>query len=68
MDREQALNLVILYDNSYPEEFVQTYLDYYQMTEQEFDATIDKWANRDLFEKVKGRWQPKFLVGEPFSI
>ncbi len=67
MDRDQALNLVRLYDNSYPEEFVHTYLNYYQMTRDEFDGTIDKWANNKLFEKINDRWTPKFKVGEPFS-
>tara|TARA_B100000315_G_C14398782_1_gene505484 strand:- start:150 stop:887 length:738 start_codon:yes stop_codon:yes gene_type:complete len=66
MDRDQALNLVRLYDNSYPEEFLHTYLDYYQMTKDEFDTTLDKWANKDIFEKVNERWTPKFVVGEPF--
>lgn len=62
MTREQAVNLVRLYDGHYPEEFVDTYLDYYQMTHEEFDAVLDKWANKDLFEKTDGRWEPTFEV------
>ena len=31
-------------------------------TLDEFDAVLDKWVNRDLFEKVDGRWQPSFEV------
>ena len=62
MDRNQALNLVRLYDGQYPEEFVPQYLEYYRMTEAEFDAVLDKWANLDLFEKRDGRWAPTFEV------
>jgi N-acetyl sugar amidotransferase len=62
MTRDQAVNLVRLYDGWYPEEFMETYLDYYQMTQEEFDAVLDRWANKDLFEKVDGRWTPKFTV------
>lgn len=62
MDREQAVNLVRLYDGHFPEEFIQLYLDYYQMTQAEFDSVIDRYANQDLFEKVDGRWKPKFEV------
>ena len=62
MDREQALNLVRLYDGHYPEEFIGLYLDYYQMSKPEFDAVLDRYANRSLFEKVNGRWQPRFMV------
>jgi N-acetyl sugar amidotransferase len=62
MDREQAVNLVRLYDGHYPEEFMQQYLSYYQMTQAEFDAVLDRYANQDLFEKIGGRWKPKFVV------
>jgi N-acetyl sugar amidotransferase len=62
MDREQAVNLVRLYDGNYPEEFVQQYLEYYQMTQPEFDDVLDRYANQALFEKLNGRWKPKFVV------
>jgi len=32
------------------------------MSHAEFDAVLDRWANRDLFEKQDGRWRPKFTV------
>ena len=62
MTREQGVNLVRLYDGHYPEEFIETYLDYYKMSKEEFDKVIDKWVNNDLFEKVNGRWTPKFTI------
>ena len=62
MDREQAVNLVNIYDGQYPEEFIETYLDYYKMTKDEFDQTLDKWANRALFTKKAGRWAPNFEI------
>ena len=62
MDRAQAVNLVRLYDGHYPEEFIETYLDYYQMGLSEFEGVLDRWVNRDLFEKVNSRWQPRFMV------
>lgn len=66
MTRKQALNLVKVYDNQYPEEFIETYLDYYKMERDEFDAVIDKFANKELFKKVNDRWQPIFEVGQEF--
>jgi len=62
MTRDQAVNLVRLYDGQYPDEFIDTYLDYYQMTNDEFNSVLDKWANKELFKKVDGKWEPKFLV------
>lgn len=62
MAREQAVNLVRLYDNNYPEHHIDLYLDYYRMTKEEFDAVLDHWVNKELFEKIHGRWQPTTMV------
>jgi N-acetyl sugar amidotransferase len=62
MDRAQAVNLVRLYDGHYPEEFLDIYLNYYQISRSQFDAALDTWANRDLFAKVDGYWKPLFAV------
>ncbi len=68
MTRDQALNLVKMYDNSYPHDLIDTYLNYYKMTKSEFDDVLDSYANKNLFEKINGIWQPKFIVGEDFFI
>ena len=62
MDRDQALNLVQLYDGSYPEEYKDTYLDYYKMTSKEFDGASSKWVNKDLFKHTDGQWKPQFQI------
>ena len=62
MTRKQGINLINLYDNAYPEIYIDKYLEYYSMTNEEFDSVIDKWANIKLFEKIKGRWKHKFVV------
>ena len=62
MTREQAVHLVRLYDGHYPEEFLPAYLEYYGMSQAEFDAVLDRWANQELFAKVDGRWTPRFEV------
>jgi len=62
MTRDQAISLVNLYENNYPENFLDLYLDYYEMTEDDFNKVIDKWVNKDLFDKVNGRWQPTFTI------
>ena len=62
MTRDQALNLVKIYDGQYPEEFINTYLEYYRMTKSEFDEVLDKWANKNLFRKENGKWKPLFTI------
>ena len=60
LTRKQALALVRRYDGEYPEPYVPQYLEYFRMSEVEFDESLDRWANRELFEKVDGRWKQMF--------
>jgi hypothetical protein len=62
MTRDQALNLVRLYDGYYPEELIPIYLDYYKISKETFDETLDSLANKELFEKKNGRWIPTFSI------
>ena len=61
MTREQAVQLVRMYDDMIPDKYFEEYCDYYKMPMDEFLNVIDKWANKDLFEK-KNRWIPKFSI------
>ena len=63
MDREQGINLVKMYDGVYPEEFLNIYLDYFEINKQEFDSILDKWTNKNLFIKNNGIWN---LISEVF--
>ena len=60
MTRKQGLSLVRLYDGEYPEKHVDSYREYFQLTAAEWDAVLDRHANRALFEKKDGRWLPTF--------
>ena len=62
LTRSQAVNLVRVYDGKYPEKFIETYLEYYQMSLDDFNLVIDKWANQNLFVKKNGRWEAQFEV------
>ena len=62
MTRDQAINLVRLYDGQYPDQYLSTYLEYYNMTQQEFDKVLDRWVNKSLFRKVEERWSPNFEI------
>ncbi|CEK10226.1 N-acetyl sugar amidotransferase [Legionella hackeliae] len=62
MTREQGIQLAKIYDNAKPEIYVDDYLDYYEISREEFEATIDRFANKQLFEKSDGLWLPKFEI------
>ena len=63
MTRDQAINLVRLYDGLYPDNHIELYLKYFQLSRAEFDQIIDKWVNKKLFSKdEKAIWKPKFNI------
>jgi len=68
MDRNQALNLVKLYDNQYPEHNKELYLNYFDISDEEFGKILDKFVNKSLFKKIEGKWEPKFEVGTEFLL
>ena len=56
------LELIKLYDHYCPEQHFDEYCEYYKMKKKDFLKNIDKWANKKLFEKKKGKWTPIFKV------
>ncbi len=62
MSREQAVQLVKMYDNLYPNQYFESWCEYYGITLDELLSVFDKWVNKSLFEKKDGIWSPKFSI------
>lgn len=62
LGRDQAVEMVRRFDNTYPDPYIPTYLEYFRMTKKEFDRVLDRHVNKKLFTKRKGRWMPMFIV------
>ena len=63
MSREQGVELVRLYDGHYPGEFEDVYLEYFEMSRDEFLGVLRKWANPHLFDETEpGIWKAKFTI------
>lgn len=62
MSRQQGVELVKLYDGQYPSELEELYLDYYDMTQEEFRQVLTSWTNMNLFEIEGDKIVPKFSV------
>ncbi len=62
MDRDQAKNLVTLYDGQFPEELLDTYLYYYDMKNSDFFNILDKWANKEILKKDGQFWKANFVI------
>ena len=62
MKRSQGIELVKIFDNQYPSEYVKDYLGYFKISKKEFDEILDRWANKKLFFKKNNKWHPKFEI------
>ncbi len=62
MTREQGIQLVNMFDNYFPKEYLEEYLKYYSMTENQFIEVLDKHTNKELFSRNGLKWEPKFLI------
>lgn len=62
MNRQQGIELVKMYDDNYPEPYIDRYLKYFDMTLSEFEQVLDAFANKELFIKKKDRWVKKFNI------
>lgn len=61
LDRDQGKSLVEIYDGNFPEEFLESYLDYFRMSEPEFMRTLDKFAQPAILKQSgPGRWLRDF--------
>ena len=68
LTREDAKWYVTEYDGLCGREYIDTACRYLNITEKEFWEVVDRYVNKDLFEKISGKWVPKFKVGEDFEI
>ena len=62
LDRAQGKFLVEKIDGQFPEPYLEEYLKYFQMSREEFQAVIDKWANKDLLKKQGHHWVRNFSI------
>jgi hypothetical protein len=62
LDREQAKNLIRVYDGIFPKENIPYYLDYFKLSEKDFIKIIDNWANKDILHKVGEEWKLKIDI------
>ena len=60
MSREEAVKKVNEVKYNFPYEYLPEFLDYHQLTKDEFSTCLDKWRNRNIWHKVNGDWKLKY--------
>ncbi|XME04339.1 N-acetyl sugar amidotransferase [Lachnospiraceae bacterium C1.1] len=56
MSRDEGVELVRKYDGEFPEKYFNTFLDYCDITEEQFWDIIDSWRSDHIWEKKEGKW------------
>ncbi len=68
LTREDAKWLIREYDGKCGKRYIEMACDYLDITVEQFWEVVDRYVNRNLFEKDKnGNWKPKFEVGKDFN-
>lgn len=62
LSRSEGVKIIKKYDGEFAKDYVPLYLDYYQMSENEFNEVLDKHVNKKIFEKKEGVWTPRFNI------
>lgn len=62
--REEAIKLVKEHDHKLDQKALQDFLDFTGYTHKEFWDIVEKWYNREIFEKVDGTWKLKHPIWE----
>ena len=65
--RNEGIELVKKYDGKCGERFIKKFCDYIDIDIKKFWSVVDRFVNRELFEKENGHWTPKFKVGIDFD-
>ncbi len=60
ISRKEAVEMVNSVKYNFPKEYVEEYLEYHQLTENELQECFEKWRNKDIWEKQKGQWKLKY--------
>jgi N-acetyl sugar amidotransferase len=62
--REEGIALVKKYDGEFPRKYLREFLEYVQISEEEFFEVIDSWRSEHLWESRNGVWKLKHTVYE----
>ena len=62
--REEGVALIKKYDGEFPRRHFQTFLEYCDITEAEFEAVIDSWRSDHIWKKEGSEWKLRFPIWE----
>jgi len=62
--RDEGVALVRRYDAEFPQRYFREFLDYCEITEEDFHAVIDSWRADHIWKREDGHWRLRHPVWE----
>jgi len=59
IDRDEGISLVKKFDGEFPLKYFKEFLEFIEITEDEFNSVIDSWRSEHLWHKVSNKWTLK---------
>jgi len=60
--RDEGVELVRKYDQEFPTKYFKEFLNYIDITENDFHQTLDKFRSPHLWHRVEGEWKLRHIV------
>ena len=60
--RDEGVNLVKKYDLEFPKKYFKEFLEYIDISEEQFHKTIDNFRSQHLWSEESGEWQLRHPV------
>ena len=62
ISRDEGVALMNRYEGEFPKKYFADFLDYLDITEDEFWRVVDSWRSTNLWEKVNNDWKFKYPI------
>lgn len=62
--REEGVHLVNRFDQEFPEKYFEEFLEYVDMSRNEFFEIVDRYRSPHLWEQVDGQWKLRHTVNQ----
>lgn len=62
LSREDAVKIVNSLQNEKPFNDIEDFLNFHMITREEFDETVEKFRNKDIWHYINGEWKLKYKL------
>lgn len=64
ISREEGIELVKQYDGEIPQKYLDVFLEYCDITKDQYEEFVDSWRSEHIWEKSQNAWKLKYPIWE----